>query len=230
MLTGTAASSVACLRCGACAWHRNGTYPRHLVVLSRLRVQCWQCKVCRGRDDALLDGVSSRRRPQSFRELVTGLYVYSVSFRGLFRKLSLPIGGERLDLRLSGPDLDGGGWFQRLAQRGARGGRPTTTPSAARPCGTWAENDSCVSCPSPLKNGTIVNGDQCLTNNTVSVFKVKLLKVRIATPPAATRVSASTNRLEGWFGYFKPRARLTRGLKTEADPLNFVRLMAQAMA
>ena len=44
------------------------------------------------------------------------------------------------------------------------------------------------------------------------------------------KVSASTNRLEGWFGRFKPRARLTRGLKTEVGPLNFVRLMARSMA
>ena len=43
-------------------------------------------------------------------------------------------------------------------------------------------------------------------------------------------VPASTNRLEGWFGRFKPRARLTRGLKTEAGALNFVRLMARSMA
>ena len=35
------------------------------------------------------------------------------------------------------------------------------------------------------------------------------------------KVPASTNRLEGWFGHFKPRARLTRGLKTEARALNF---------
>ena len=34
----------------------------------------------------------------------------------------------------------------------------------------------------------------------------------------------------GWFGRFKPRARLTRGLKTEAGALNFVRLMARSMA
>ena len=33
-----------------------------------------------------------------------------------------------------------------------------------------------------------------------------------------------------WFGRFKPRARLTRGLKTEAGALNFVRLMARSMA
>ena len=34
----------------------------------------------------------------------------------------------------------------------------------------------------------------------------------------------------GWFGRFKPRARLTRGLKTEAGALNFVHLMARSMA
>jgi len=44
------------------------------------------------------------------------------------------------------------------------------------------------------------------------------------------RVPASTNRLEGWFGRFKPRARLTRGLKTEAGARNFVYLMARGMA
>ena len=43
-------------------------------------------------------------------------------------------------------------------------------------------------------------------------------------------VPASTHRLENWFGYFKPRGRLTRGLKTEAEALNCVRLMACGMA
>ena len=32
------------------------------------------------------------------------------------------------------------------------------------------------------------------------------------------KVPASTNRLEGWFGRFKTRARLTRRLKTERSP------------
>ena len=41
------------------------------------------------------------------------------------------------------------------------------------------------------------------------------------------KASASTNRLEGWFGRFKPRAHLTRGLKTGTGALNFVRLMAR---
>ncbi len=45
-----------------------------------------------------------------------------------------------------------------------------------------------------------------------------------------SKVPASTNRLEGWFGCFKPRTRLTRGLKTEAGTLNFACLMAHGMA
>ena len=43
-------------------------------------------------------------------------------------------------------------------------------------------------------------------------------------------IPVSTNHLEGWFGRFKLRARLTRGLKTEAGAFNFVRLMAHGMA
>ena len=43
-------------------------------------------------------------------------------------------------------------------------------------------------------------------------------------------IPAPTNRLEGWFGRFKPRARLTRGLKTEAGAHHFVGLMARGMA
>ena len=44
------------------------------------------------------------------------------------------------------------------------------------------------------------------------------------------QVPASTNHLEDWFGRFKPRARLTWGLKTEAGPRHFVDLMARGMA
>ncbi len=43
-------------------------------------------------------------------------------------------------------------------------------------------------------------------------------------------IPASTNRLEGWFGRCKLRARLTRGLKTEAGAHHFVGLMARGMA
>ena len=44
------------------------------------------------------------------------------------------------------------------------------------------------------------------------------------------KVSASTTRLEDWFGHFKPRTRLTPRLKTETGALNFVRLMARGIA
>ncbi|MCY3657780.1 MAG: hypothetical protein OXG36_02015 [Caldilineaceae bacterium] len=43
-------------------------------------------------------------------------------------------------------------------------------------------------------------------------------------------ISVSTNRLEGWIGCFKPRTWLARGLKTETGTLDFVHLMAHAMA
>ena len=33
----------ACPQCEACAWRRNGTYTRDLVVLGRLQVQRWPC-------------------------------------------------------------------------------------------------------------------------------------------------------------------------------------------
>jgi hypothetical protein len=44
------------------------------------------------------------------------------------------------------------------------------------------------------------------------------------------KVPASTNRLESWFGRFKPRDRLTRGLKPEAGAHHFVGLTARGMA
>ena len=44
------------------------------------------------------------------------------------------------------------------------------------------------------------------------------------------KISATTNRLEGWFRCLKPRGRLTQGLKTEAGVLNFMGLMVRSMA
>jgi hypothetical protein len=40
-------------------------------------------------------------------------------------------------------------------------------------------------------------------------------------------VPASTNRLADWLGRVKPKARLTRGLKTETGVLNFVHRTAR---
>ena len=79
----------ACPHCGACAWRRNGTYPRHLVVLGRLCMQRWQCQACLGSASPLPPDVTSRQRPQTFRELVTDLYVHCVRLRGLSRLLAL---------------------------------------------------------------------------------------------------------------------------------------------
>ena len=176
----------ACPHCGARAWRRNGTYARHLVVLGRLQVQRWQCKVCHGSASPLPPDVTSRQRPQTFRELVADLYVHSAGFRGLSRILArlgcgvgaatlwrdvqavapgrlldpqaalpawvevdetwLSIGGEKrpvavvlgpqgeqLDLRLSGPGFDGGGWFTDLAERGVQGVTTDDDPVQDRP-------------------------------------------------------------------------------------------------
>ena len=48
--------------------------------------------------------------------------------------------------------------------------------------------------------------------------------------PRGPDIPASAHRLEGWFGRFKPRVWLARGPKAEAGALNFVALMAHAMA
>ena len=52
-------------------------------VPGALDIQRWQCKACLGNASPLSPGVTSRQRPQTFRELMADLYVHSVSFRGL---------------------------------------------------------------------------------------------------------------------------------------------------
>ena len=81
--------AIAIATCRREAWYRNSTYPRHLVVLGRLRVRRWRCKACLGSASAPAAGVTARQGPQSFRELVTDLYVHSVSFRSLSCILAL---------------------------------------------------------------------------------------------------------------------------------------------
>ena len=51
--------------------------------------------------------------------------------------------------------------------------------------------------------------------------------VRCARDPS---VPSSTNLLEGWFGHFKPRARLARGLKTPQGTQAFLHLLAGNLA
>ena len=315
-----------CFQCGASAWRRNGTYARDLVVLGRLQVQRWQCKACLGSASPLPPGVTSRQRPQSFRELVTAMYVYSVSFRGLVRLLDLlgcgvgaatlwrdvqavapglapdpqaqlpswvavdetwlslggvkrPVAvvlgpeGARLDLRLSGPGFDWGGWFTDLAKRGVQG-LTTDDDPVYGPALEMAGLDR-QQCAVHMQRtvGRHIRGldDDDLTHLDRVLLPI-LKRLARERPPEAgpvllalweavmqgrvrlrpevrkllwhlverwhelvrsqenPKVPASTNRLEGWFGRFKPRARLTRGLKTEAGALNFVRLMARSMA
>ncbi len=316
----------SCPHCGACAWRRNGTYPRHLVVLGRLRVQRWQCKACRGSASPLPPDVTSRQRPQTFRELVADLYVYCVSFRGLSRLLALlgcgvgaatlwrdvqavapglmpdpqaalpswvevdetwlPLGGvkrpvavvlgprgERLDLRLSGPGLDWADWFTDLAARGVQG--LTTDDDPVYGPALEAAGLDRQQCAVHMQRtvGRHIRGlDKDDLTHLDRVLLPILRRLARARPPEAgpvllalweavrqgrvrlhpevrkllwhlverwhelvrsqdhPGVPASTNRLEGWFGRFKPRARLTRGLKTEAGARNFVCLMARGMA
>ena len=316
----------ACPHCGACAWRRNGTYPRHLVVLGRLCVQRWQCKACLGSASPLPPDVTAHQRPQTFRELVADLYVHCVSVRDLSRLLArlgcgvgaatlwrdvqavapgrapdpqtklpswvevdetwLSIGGvkrpvavvlgpegERLDLRLSGPGFDWGGWFTVLAARKVQGVTTDDDPvygpalEAAgldrQPCAVHMQRTV----------GRHIRGlDEDDLTHLDRVLLPILRRLARERPPEAgpvllalweavmqgrvrlrpevrkrlwhlverwhervrsqgnPRVPASTNRLEGWLGRFQPRARLTRGLKTEAGALNFVRLMARSMA
>ncbi len=316
----------SCPHCGACAWRRNGTYPRHLVVLGRLRVQRWQCKACRGSASPLPPDVTSRQRPQTFRELVADLYVSCVSFRGLSRLLALlgcgvgaatlwrdvqavapglapdpqadlpswvevdetwlPLGGvkrpvavvlgprgERLDLRLSGSGLDWADWFTDLAARGVQGLTTDDDPvygPALKAAGL--DRQQCAVHMQRTVGRHIRGLDKDDLTHLDRVLLPILRRLARARPPEAgpvllalweavrqgrvrlhpevrkllwhlverwhelvrsqdnPKVPASTNRLEGWFGRFKPRAHLTRGLKTEAGARNFVCLMARGMA
>ena len=316
----------ACPHGGARAWRRNGTYPRHLVVLGRLSVQRWQGKVCGGSASPLPPDVTARQRPQTFRELVADLYVYSVSLRGLSRLLALlgcgvgaatrwrdiqavapgrapdpeaalepwvevdetwlPVGGEkrpvavvlgpqgeRLDLRLSGPGFDWGDWFTDLEERGVRGLTTDDAPEYGpalretgldrQPCAVHMQrtvgrhihridDDDLTHLDRVLRpilqrlarerppeaEPVLLNLWQAVAQGRVRLKKPvrNLLFHLVEGWPDLVRsqhdpdVPASTNRLEGWLGRFKPRARLARGLKTEAGALNFVRLMAQGMA
>ena len=251
--------------------------------------------------------VTALQRPQAFRELVTSLYVHSVSFRGLVRILDLlgcgvgaatlwrdvqavapgrmpdpqavlpawvevdetwlPIGGEKrpvavvlgpkgewLDLRLSGPGFDWGGWFTVLAKRGVQG--VTTDDDPVYGPALDASGLDRQQCAVHMQR-TVSRHIRGLDEDTLTHLDRVLLPIlqRLARerPVAAgpvllalwhlvtrwhdlvrsqhnPKVPASTNRLEGWFGRFKPRARLTRGLKTEAGTRDFVGLMARGMA
>ncbi len=110
---------------------------------------------------ALLSGVTSRQRPQSFWELVADLYVYSVGFRGLARILDLlgcGVGALWRDVPAMPPGrrpdpqagLAGGGRDLAVHRwRKATGGRgPGAQGPAAGPAVEWSR----------LRRGRLVHG------------------------------------------------------------------------
>ena len=284
------------------------------------------CKCNAGSASPLPPGVTSCQRPQAFWELVTAMYVHSVSFRGLVRLLDLlgcgvgaatlwrdaqavapgwapdpqaklppwvevdetwlsmggakrPVAvvlgpkGARLDLRLSGPGFDWSDWFTDVAARGVRGLTTDDAPEygpALRETGL--DRQQCaVHMQRTVSRHLRRIDDEDLTHLDRALLPILQRLVRERPPEAGPvllglweavaqgrvrlrdpvrnllfhlvenwadlvrcardpDVPASTNRIEGWFGRFKPRARLARGLKTEAGALNFVHLMAEGMA
>lgn len=79
--------------------------------------------------------------------------------------------------------------------------------------------------PHPVANGAPLspNPTDSLICGSNTTYKMLARCTRDLITPQALPV-------RGWFGHFKPRARLTRGLKTEAGARHFVGLMACGMA
>ena len=63
----------------------------------------------------------------------------------------LGLKGERLDLRLSGPGFDWGGWFTVLAKRGVRGVTTDDDPVQGRPWTrrAWTGSRAPCTCNAP---------------------------------------------------------------------------------
>ena len=73
---------------------------------------------CHGSASPLPPGVTALQQPQVFRELVTSLYVHSVSFRGLVRILDLlgcGVGAATLWRDVQAVAQGGYGWTRRCA-------------------------------------------------------------------------------------------------------------------
>ena len=211
--------------------------------------------------------MTSRQRPQTFRELVADLYVQAVAPGRLHDPqadlparvevdepwlsigdekhpvaVALGPGGEWLDLRLSGPGFDWGGWFTDLAARGVLGDdrrRPRlragpgcvgTGPAAVRRAHAAHRGlphpRPGPGCPDPPGLGYPSCKDWRGND--------RWRPARVCCPYSRwmrldPEVPASNKRLEGWLERFQPRVRLTRGLKTEAGVRHFVGLMARGM-
>ena len=198
-----------------------------------------------------------------------------LSIGGVKRPVTVVLGpkGERLDLRLSGPGFDWGGWFTDLAARKVQGVTTDDDPVyGPAPEASGLDRQQCAVHMQRTVGRHIRAIDEDDLTHLDRVLLPILQRLARERPPEAgpvllglweavmqgrvrlrpevrkllwhlverwhelvrsqgnPKVPASTNRLEGWFGRCKPRARLTRGLKTEAGALNFVRLMARSMA
>ena len=198
-----------------------------------------------------------------------------LSIDGEKRPVAVVLGpkGERLDLRLSGPDFDGSDWFTVLKTRGTQGvttdDDPVYGPALDAPgldrqqCAVhmqrtvghhiWGFDEEALT---HLDRVLLPILQRLVRERPVAAGPVLLAlwqamaQERVCLHPEVCqllwhlvtrwhdlvhsqrnpKVSASTNWLERWFGRFKPRARLTRGLKTEAGARHFVGLMARSMA
>ena len=201
-----------------------------------------------------------------------------LSLGGAKRPVAMVLGpkGARLDLRLSGPGCDWGGWFTDLAARGVQGLMTDDDPIYGPALETAGlDRQQCAVHMQRTVGRHIRSIDEDDLTHLDRVLLPILQRLARERPPEAgpvllalweavmqgrvrlrpevrkllwhlverwhelvrsqgnPKVPASTNRWEGWSGAlwarFKPRARLTRGLKTEAGALNFVRLMARSM-
>ena len=278
----------------ACAWRRNGTYSRqrpqtfrelvanlyvHSVSfrgLSRI-LALLGCRVGAATLWRDVQAVAPGLAPDPQAALPSWVEVDEtwLPLGGVKRPVAVVLGprGDRLDLRLSSPGLDGADWFTDLAARGVQGLTTDDDPvygPALEEAGL--DRQQCAVHRQRTVGRHIRGLDQDDLTHRDRVLLPILRRLARARPPEAgpvllalweavrqgrvrlhpevrkllwhlverwhelvrsqdhPGVPASTNRLEGWFGRFKPRARLTRGLKTEAGALNFVCLMARGMA
>ncbi len=144
--------------------------------------------------------------------------------------------GERLDLYLSDPGLDWGGWFTDLAERGVRG--LTTDDDLIHLNRVLLPSLQRLAWERPPEAGPVllalweaVMQGRVRLRPEVRKLLCNLMErwYELIRSQGNPKVPASTNRLEGRFGRFKPRARLTQGLKTEVSALHFARLVARSM-
>ena len=149
-------------------------------------------------------GVTSRQRLPCFQEWVANLYMHSVRVRSLPLPRILALLGCRVGIAMLWRDVEAVG--------------PSRVPTRRRPCrGGRSGRDLAVHRRRPPLGGRGSGTEGCTAGPAAERSR-----------PAGALAVGGTGR--GVFrARFKPWAGLTRGLKTEAGALNFVRLMGQGM-